>query len=127
MTCSPRPWENAIAVIEIDRQDLRRGHIEPKRDSDDAASRGSDDEIEVVGDRRAEVLFPGRQGRRREDPAQSATVECQYLEKRSARTLRPGQSGVGPIHDGAYRLSAGGKGSLPGAIVSESRIRPLRP
>ena len=114
VTCSPRPWEDAVAVFEIDRQDLSRRYAESKREGDDAASRGPDDEVEVISDRRVEVLFPSRQRRRSEDPAQPASVEREHLEERSARTRRPGGRGIGLDTDD---VAAGSLRTVVGALM----------
>jgi hypothetical protein len=74
------PTENPRAQPDVKIHDLPRPQPQAQAQRDDPARRGTSDQVEMINDRRLQVLFHGGQDGSREDPAQATTIQRQNLE-----------------------------------------------
>ena len=69
--------EDARAELLVELQQLAGGQPEPEPDGEDAASRRTGDQVEIIVDRLADAILDLRQERGREDALDAAAIDGQ--------------------------------------------------
>jgi hypothetical protein len=108
-TGTPALREHSGPELHIEVDDLQRGQPRAETNCDEPACRGADDQVEVLDDGGVAVHLELGEDRRREQPTQTATIECEDLEPARPCACYGSRIGVGfgELTAGRHLVSSG--------------------